>query len=50
MLNKQIKVYLGFLVDLRLFFTTVFPVPTLFTSMSSLFCITRERNMLLQRG
>ena len=51
MLNKQLKVYLGlrtsliFLSFLQLFFLA----PTLFTSLSSLFRVTRERNRFLQR-
>ena len=37
-------------MDFSLFFPTVFPAPTLFTSLSSLFCVIREGNRFLQRG
>ena len=51
MTNKQIKVYLGLRTSLIfLFYTTVFPASTPFTSMSSLFCFTREWDRFLQRG
>ena len=51
-LNKQIKVYLGLRTGwiFLCFFPTVFPAPTLFTSLSSLFCIIREGNRFFQRG
>ena len=51
MLNKQLKVYLGLRTSLifLFFFTTVFLGPTLFTSLSSLFRVTREQNRFLQR-
>ena len=39
-----------FVLFLFFVFTTVFLAPTLFTSESSLFFVTRERNMFLQRG
>ena len=60
MLNKQVKVCLG--LRTRLIFicfvvvvvvvvvTAVFLAPTVFISMSSLFCVTCERNRFLQRG
>ena len=59
MLNKQVKVCLGlrtslificFVVVVVFFFTAVFLAPTVFISMSSLFCVTCERNRFLQRG
>ena len=60
MLNKQVKVCLGLrtslificfvVVVVFFFFTAVFLAPTVFISMSSLFCVTCERNRFLQRG
>ena len=61
MLNKQVKVCLGLrtslificfvvVVVVVFFFTAVFLAPTVFISMSSLFCVTCERNRFLQRG
>ena len=58
MLNKQVKVCLGLRTSLIficfvvvvVFFFTVFLAPTVFISMSSLFCVTCERNRFLQRG
>ena len=59
MLNKQVKVYLGlrtslificFVVVVVVVVTAVFLAPTVFISMSSLFCVTCERNRFLQRG
>ena len=60
MLNKQVKVCLGLrtslificfvVVVVVVVVTAVFLAPTVFISMSSLFCVTCERNRFLQRG
>ena len=58
MLNKQVKVCLGLRTSLIFIcfvvvvvvVTAVFLAPTVFISMSSLFCVTCERNKFLQRG